>query len=186
MSNKIRPSQYRDPKGVIAEGFDGGAILCQGTTVPTDATTGYSRGCIFMDSDAAAGSQFWVNEGTITSCLFKALPSLAAGQLLALAVAGVAAGYKLARGIRTQVAASDTVVTGLATVVAATVSFASVGPTVKQMWVSATIGDQAGTPAAGSILIKTWKPTNNTNDSTPTAATDFTDSATVAWIAVGT
>lgn len=102
----------------------------------------------------------------------------------AFAVAGVAAGYKIARGEHTQVAASDTVVTGLTTVVAVIVTPRA--PTVKQLWFGASIGDQAGTPAAGSILITSYKPTNNTNDSTPTAATDFTDNIKVSWIAVGT
>ncbi len=37
---------------------------------------------------------------------------------------------------------------------------------------SASIGDQAGAPAAGSILLKTWKPTA-TGDATPIAATTF-------------
>lgn len=99
-------------------------------------------------------------------------------------VHGVAAGYKVARGVHTQAAASDTVVTGLTTVVAVVAQFSS-APTVKQLHVSATIGDQAGTPAAGSILIRTYKPTSSTNDATPTAATDFTDNLGIAWVAVG-
>ncbi len=36
----------------------------------------------------------------------------------------------------------------------------------------AVIGDQAGTPAAGSILIKTWKRTAS-GDATPIAASTF-------------
>jgi hypothetical protein len=51
------------------------------------------------------------------------------------------------------------------------------------MLVSATIGDQAGTPAAGSVIIKTWKNTGGT-DPTPLAATTFTKK--VNWIAIGT
>lgn len=108
-----------------------------------------------------------------------------AAAVLAAAVAGVAAGYKVARGQHVQVAASDTVVTGLATVVAVVASF-DTGPTVKQLHVAAGIGDQAGTPAAGSILLKTFKPTSSVNDATPTAATDFTDNLKINWIAVGT
>lgn len=92
--------------------------------------------------------------------------------------------YKVARGINTQVAASDTVVTGLATVVACVVSFQS-APTVKQLWCAGDIGNQSGSPAAGSILIKTYKPTAVDN-CTPTAATDFTDNLAIAWTAIGT
>lgn len=110
------------------------------------------------------------------------LTSTAGG--VANAVAGVAAGYKVARGVHQQAAASDTVVTGLTTVVAVVASWRDT-PTLKQMFITATIGDQAGTPAAGSVLIKTFKPTAN-NDVTPTAATDFTDALSIDWIAVGT
>lgn len=100
------------------------------------------------------------------------------------AARGVGSSYKIARGVHTQVAASDTVVTGLTTVVAVVASFQS-NPTVKQLFCAATIGDQAGAPAAGSILLKTFKPTA-VNDVTPTAATDFSENLVVAWIAVGT
>lgn len=101
-----------------------------------------------------------------------------------LMLQGVAAGYKIARGVHTQVAASDTVVTGLATVVAVVVGFDS-APTVKQLFCAGQIGDQAGAPAAGSVLIKTFKPTA-VNDVTPTAATDFTENLKLAWLAIGT
>lgn len=91
---------------------------------------------------------------------------------------GVAAGYKIARGVHLQVGAADTVVTGLTTVVAVVVSPIA-APTAKQDSVSATIGNQAGAPAAGSIIINTWK-------STYAAADDFSDNLSYAWVAVGT
>lgn len=96
---------------------------------------------------------------------------------------GVAAGYRVARGEHTQVAASDTVVTGLTTVVAVVASPRT--RTVKQLFINASPGDQAGTPAAGSILITSQKPTA-VNDVTPTAATDFSDNIVVDWVAIGT
>lgn len=102
---------------------------------------------------------------------------------LELLVQGVAAGYKIARGEHTQVAASDTVVTGLATVVSVLASPRT--RTVKQLFFNASPGDQASSPAAGSILITSQKPTA-VNDVTPTAATDFTDNIVVDWVAVGT
>jgi len=101
---------------------------------------------------------------------------------LSTAPAAVAAGYKVARGQHTTVAASDTVVTGLATVVAVVACLDS-DPVDDPFMVTALIGDQAGTPAAGSILIKTWKNTGGT-DPTPAAATTF--SKKVNWIAIGT
>lgn len=93
----------------------------------------------------------------------------------------MATGYKIARGVHTTVAAADTVVTGLSTVVAVVACLSS-DPTDDPEMVSATIGDQAGTPAAGSVIIKTWK--NGATDPTPAAATTFTK--LVNWIAIGT
>ncbi len=101
-----------------------------------------------------------------------------------LGAGGVASGIKVARGVHTQVAASDTVATGLATVVAVVVNFQD-APTIAQLFCSATIGDQAGTPAAGSFLLRTYKPTG-TGDVTPLAATDFTGNLNFNWIAIGT
>lgn len=97
------------------------------------------------------------------------------------APAAVAAGYKIARGQYTTVAAADTVVTGLATVVSVVASFET-DPADANFLVSAQLGDQAGTPAAGSIIIKTWK--HDGTDPTPAAATAF--SKVVNWIAIGT
>lgn len=103
-------------------------------------------------------------------------------RLLNYPLAGVAAGYKVARGQHTTATASDTVATGLASVVAVTVSLED-DPGDDPMLVSAKVGDQAGAPVAGSILIKTWKNTGGT-DPTPAAATTFNKK--VNWIAVGT
>ena len=94
---------------------------------------------------------------------------------------GYAAGYKIARGQLTTASATDTVVTGLATVVSAVASY-DTDPGDANFLVSCTIGDQAGTPAAGSIIVKTWK--TDGADPTPSAATSF--SKKVNWIAVGT
>jgi hypothetical protein len=88
---------------------------------------------------------------------------------------------KFARGQLTTVTAVDTVVTGLATVVAVVASLES-DPTDNPFMASAQIGDQAGAPAAGSIIIKTWQNTTGT-DPTPAAATTF--GKKVNWIAIG-
>ena len=91
--------------------------------------------------------------------------------------------YKLARGQHTTVAAVDTVVTGLTTVVAV-IAGLDANCSDNILYVSASIGDQSGSPAAGSIYIKSWKPTNATNDATPAAATTLGGKAN--WIAIGT
>lgn len=95
---------------------------------------------------------------------------------------GVAAGYKVARGSTTPVSSSDTVATGLATVVAVVVQFKG-APTLTHMFNAGDIGDQAGTPAAGSFLLKSYKPTAS-GDVTPTASS--TPWAAVDWFAIGT
>lgn len=97
-------------------------------------------------------------------------------------IVGVASGYKIARGQATTVTASDTVVSGLATVVAVIAGFDD-NPGDDPNYVSASIGDQAGSPAAGSFLLKTWKNTGGT-DPTPAAASTF--SKKINWIAIGT
>ena len=102
------------------------------------------------------------------------------GQINGL-VEGVAGGYKLARGVTAIGAASEDIVTGLTTVVGAVVSLVG-DPSMTHMYSSVTVGDQAGAPAAGSIRVKSWKPTAS-GDVTPTAATSTF--ANVAWIAIG-
>lgn len=97
-------------------------------------------------------------------------------------VAGVADGYKIARGEHTTVAASDTVVTGLATVISIVATLES-DPVAGMQHVTADVGDQAGTPAAGSVLIKGWKATA-AGDTALIAATTFTKK--VNWVAIGT
>jgi hypothetical protein len=97
-------------------------------------------------------------------------------------LAGVGSGYKIARGQATSVTASDTVVTGLSTVVAAIANLES-APVIGCDRATASIGDQSGSPAAGSVLIQSWKPTSS-SDTTPIAATTF--SKKVNWVAIGT
>jgi hypothetical protein len=120
-----------------------------------------------LDIDTSVGGKLTVGGVDVTN-------AVATG-----GVAGVAAGYKIARGQATTASASDTIVTGLATVVAA-IAQLDAGPVVGAEVANASIGDQAGTPAAGSILIETWK----TLGGTPAAATTF--SVKVNWIAIGT
>lgn len=84
-------------------------------------------------------------------------------------------------GQRTTVAAVDTIVTGLTTVVAVVATFDDdLGDNPE--WVTTSIGNQAGAPAAGSFYLKTWQNTAG-NDPTPIAATTFAKK--VNWVAVG-
>jgi hypothetical protein len=97
-------------------------------------------------------------------------------------VQGAAAGYKIARGSTTITQASQDVATGLATVVAAVASMSG-DPSMTHMFSTCTIGNQTGQPAAGSIRIKSWKPTAADNCAPLAADTVF---GGVDWIAIGT
>ena len=97
-------------------------------------------------------------------------------------VSGTSAGKKFVGGQITTATAADTVVTGLSTVISCGASLDD-NPGDNPMLANATIGDQAGTPAAGSIIVKTWQNTTGT-DPTPIAATTF--SKKVNWWAYGT
>lgn len=47
-------------------------VIVQWTTVPTDATTGYAKWCLFIDTDVTAWtSGLYVNIWTNTSCNFN-------------------------------------------------------------------------------------------------------------------
>lgn len=94
---------------------------------------------------------------------------------------GAGESVKFMAGQSTTVTASDTVATGL-TKLSGVVACLNDAPGDDPSWVSADIGDQAGAPAAGSFLLKTWKNTSG-SDPTPVAATTF--SKKVNWIAFG-
>lgn len=70
MSKKSTP-QYADPKGALEEIPGVGITRAYGTTVPTDATTGFAPGCIFHHTDGSgAGNVLYVNVGDADSCDF--------------------------------------------------------------------------------------------------------------------
>ncbi len=91
-------------------------------------------------------------------------------------------GKSFASDVATPTDGSITVVTGLSLVDSVVCSFDG-DPVPTCMFAHADKGDQAGSPAAGSIFIVTTKPTNIDTDITPIAATTpFVD---VNWIAIG-
>ena len=98
-------------------------------------------------------------------------------------VIGVAAGYKIARGVAA-VTGTLTVVTGLTTVVAVDATAQDNLDGDALAGVSATKGDQAGTPAAGSVILKAWKVTIGGAAGNPTLIA-ATVAKNVNWIAVG-
>lgn len=136
-----------------------------------------------LTSDAAGKGVTITASNDKVQAIGIALASGVSGDIIpVLLESGLTEGYKVARGQFTTVSASDTVVTGLATVVSAVANLES-APILTCDRANANIGDQAGAPVAGSILIKTWMPTSVTNP-TPIAATTFAQK--VNWIAIGT
>lgn len=172
---------FADPRGTIMTGFpgEGYGIINEGSAVPADTTPGYEEGALFFKRSGAAGAQLYINEGTQASCLFKAVPSFAAGGLAALAVAGVAAGYKIARGVTALDGSNPTpVTTGLTTVVAAVVTLegtAAPGVGTSVLTIAST------NYATGALAVYAWKVTA-TGDCTLIASTGTEN---FEWIAVG-
>lgn len=49
----------------------GDKLFVTGITVPANATTGYAKSCLFIDTDVATGTgSLYLNKGTKTSCVF--------------------------------------------------------------------------------------------------------------------
>lgn len=171
--------QYAHPKGTLLQKPGVGILHAAGTTVPADATSGFAPGCIFQDTDAAAGSQFYINQGTLASCAFKAIPDMAATGL-ALFAKGVAAGYKVARGVTALDGSNPTpVTTGLATVVAAVAMLegtAAPGVGTSILTIAST------NYATGALAVYAWKVTA-TGDCTLIASTGTEN---FEWVAIGT
>ena len=153
-----------------------GITLQVGTAVPTNGTSGYAPGGIFMDQDAAAGSQFYINEGTGTSSTFRALASVTS----AAGVVGVAAGYKIARGETALDGSNPTpVATGLTTVVSFTATLKG----------TAAPGDSTSVLTADisgpTVNVYAWKHTTGGAAGNPTLIAS-TGTETFYWTAVGT
>jgi len=57
---------------VLLEDGLGNVLLATGTTVPTNTTAGYAKGCLFIDTNVAGGTGgLYCNKGTKTSCTFS-------------------------------------------------------------------------------------------------------------------
>ena len=56
--------------------LDRGLLSASGATVPTDGDDGYQIGCLFQKTDGGVGTALYVNEGSVTSCLFNAIEPL--------------------------------------------------------------------------------------------------------------
>jgi len=82
MSTTLKP-HAPSSKGAIVYDRKGYILLAAGDTVPTDGAAGYTKGCFFVQTDGSAGTHWYLNEGTPSSCDFNAaLPPI--GSLAAL------------------------------------------------------------------------------------------------------
>ncbi len=60
---------------------DGALLYASGKTVPSDATRGYRTGCIFHHTDGGAKTALYVNEGSASSCAFRAVQAASTSEL---------------------------------------------------------------------------------------------------------
>jgi len=60
--------------GIIAKDENQNQFIGSGDTVPTDGETGFQNGALFFHTDGGVGSSVYINEGTDSSCAFKAMP----------------------------------------------------------------------------------------------------------------
>jgi hypothetical protein len=139
-------------------------LFASGTTVPTDGTAGYETGCIFQHTDGAAGTSFYINEGTATASAFAAVAALTAAQEAALtanttllsATAGTVAASKAvvvdankdALGFRNVTVAGTLGVTGVTTLTAAPkLTATTAGGAITLTMTNAPAGADAGKAA---------------------------------------
>jgi hypothetical protein len=69
MSDKFR---NQSGEQIVAETELLKVLIKYGNTVPSDGSTGYATGCLFLKTNGGVGSSLYVNEGSITSSDFNA------------------------------------------------------------------------------------------------------------------
>jgi hypothetical protein len=67
------PIRIQAAGGVAIEDGRNNAVFVVGATVPSDGTAGFVTGCLFIHTDGGAGTAFYCNVGTDTSCNFDAV-----------------------------------------------------------------------------------------------------------------
>lgn len=136
------------------------------TGVPINGTPNWGKGALFINF---LDGILYQNIGTNLSSTW--IPS----------ARGNATTRRFAGGVAS-ITGTGTVATGLATVVAVTATSQTDLDGTTHAGVSATIGDQAGAPVAGSVILKSWKATST---SVTTLIPDTT-ACSVNYLAVGT
>ena len=149
-------------------------LIATGTEVPTDATAGYAKGCLYIDTDVATGSTgLYENVGTTTSCNFDQIGSnttLAADSISGTQIAddavslehldsGIASGFIIpAAGEVTWTGSGATLASSVSGVLATDVAIGSIH----------TLGTQGtilqGTVASSGTITFTLDAANTSND----------------------
>lgn len=57
---------------VLRKKTNGHILEAEGATVPTATSAGFSKGCTFRKTNGGVGTSLYVNQGSVTSCLFVA------------------------------------------------------------------------------------------------------------------
>lgn len=166
--------------GVAQAAYDSGAegvLKRQGVFDLPKAAVAFAQGDkLYWDASA----KNFTTDSSKTPVRAVAWKAALSGDATSEILIGEGDALRVVGGQLTTATAADTVVTGLSKVLGVVASYDS-DPADANTYVSATIGDQAGTPAAGSVIIKTWKQSGT--DPTPIAADAF--SKKVNWIAFG-
>lgn len=85
MSKPLQP-QYASYKGVIVDTLVKDVMaLGEGVAVPADGLAGYGEGCIWLLRFGPSGGNFFINQGTRTSCLFRPMSSVIARHIFGVA-----------------------------------------------------------------------------------------------------
>jgi hypothetical protein len=99
--SKLLTPQFTHPQGALAYSENREILLAAGTTVPADAGSGFSPGCLFFHTDGTLDTVLYVNDGTSSSCDFNAIPSaigVTSAQLSAELASGAGVGVTAGTG----------------------------------------------------------------------------------------
>lgn len=77
---------------ILEKDTSGNVTKCSGAFAPTDGGSGFAKGCKHLRTDGSAGTTWYVNEGTSSSCDFNAVESAAAGITAVVAGDGIDGG----------------------------------------------------------------------------------------------
>jgi hypothetical protein len=157
VSKPLQP-QYASYKGVIVDTLVRDVMaMGEGTAVPADGLAGYGEGCIWELRFGPAGGNFFINQGTRTSCLFRPIDSVLARQVpgVAGAVAPGATGADNVVGVIT-IPANYLAFNGQGIEVTASGNFAVNANNKRiKLWFNATTAVVGSTITGGTLLADT-------------------------------